>query len=240
MSDRDPFDEPEEGGPPPLPTTCGLATASLVLGVLGITCFSIFAGIPALITGIRAQGKIRRSRGALTGGGLATGGIALGAISCILLPVAAGFLVPTLMRGRGEAYKIQCASNLLHLFPRAISYSSRKGEGYFPHSPAGSIASLQTMLDADPEGMSPRMFLCPDGDELPAQQAADGRFRLSEETCSYEMTPRKIRNTDAHRILLFDKAPRHRGGRNVLFSDGSMRWVAEPEFQRLLAEARGP
>ena len=148
MSDRDPLDEPEEGGPPPLPTTCGLATASLVLGVLGITCFSILAGIPALITGILALGKIRRSRGALTGGGLATGGIALGAISFILLPVLAGFLVPTLMRGRGVVDEMRCAGNLRQLFQPALTYSEGRGKGYFPHSPDGSTASLQAMLDA--------------------------------------------------------------------------------------------
>ena len=123
----------------------------------------------------------------------------------------------------------------------AMQYSDKKGTRSFPYSPKGSIASLQEMIDFDSEGLPPKLFVCPEGEETPTDlQEGGGGFRLSEETCSYEMTPRKIRNTDAHRILLFDKAPRHRGGRNVLFSDGSMRWVAEPEFQRLLAEARGP
>jgi hypothetical protein len=40
--------------PPLIPTskTCGLAIASLVLGILSLTCFGFLTGIPALITGI--------------------------------------------------------------------------------------------------------------------------------------------------------------------------------------------
>jgi prepilin-type processing-associated H-X9-DG protein len=37
-----------------------------------------------------------------------------------------------------------------------------------------------------------------------------------------------------------DKAGYHRGGRNVLFNDGSVKWVREEVFQREIAPLLGP
>src|SRR5438552_417055 len=54
------------------------AVASLVLGILSLTCFGIFAGIPALVLGSLARRDIDRSQGRLSGRGLAAGGIVTG------------------------------------------------------------------------------------------------------------------------------------------------------------------
>lgn len=67
------------------PKTDGLATASLILGVLSFLCLSVFAGIPAIICGHISRGKIARSGGTLTGGGLALTGAILGYLSVIIL-----------------------------------------------------------------------------------------------------------------------------------------------------------
>jgi len=64
--------------------TDGKATASLVLGILSIMCFSVLAGIPAIILGVLARKDIARSGGALQGGGLAIGGMILGAFSVLI------------------------------------------------------------------------------------------------------------------------------------------------------------
>src|SRR5262245_44912681 len=61
--------------------TEGKATASLILGILSLTCFSIFAGIPAVICGHKAQSNIRKSAGRLGGQGMATAGLVMGYIS---------------------------------------------------------------------------------------------------------------------------------------------------------------
>jgi prepilin-type processing-associated H-X9-DG protein len=37
------------------------------------------------------------------------------------------------------------------------------------------------------------------------------------------------------RLFLYDREPRHLGGRNVLFADGTVTWLDEPEFQKRLA-----
>ncbi|MHC4553411.1 MAG: DUF4190 domain-containing protein, partial [Planctomycetota bacterium] len=57
------------------PQTCGLAIASLVMGILSIFCNVILA-IPAIICGIIALVKISKSQGQLKGNGFAIAGIA--------------------------------------------------------------------------------------------------------------------------------------------------------------------
>src|SRR5262249_3904351 len=65
--------------PPTRPMeTNGLATASLVCGILGL--FTCLLGIPAIIFGVIAKKQIRRSHGMETGRGMATAGIVLGSI----------------------------------------------------------------------------------------------------------------------------------------------------------------
>jgi hypothetical protein len=152
--------------------------------------------------------------------------------------VAAGFLVPALMRGRGEAYKLQCANNLKQLFLAGIEQADTSGTKTFPFSPEGSLASLQMLVDSDPAGLSPQLFVCPEGHETPAVRGPDGSYMLTEETCSYEIVARRMRNTVADQILIYDKRPHHRlgrgSGRSVVFTDGSVRFLLEEEFQQLL------
>jgi len=82
---------PAQGAP-----TSGLATASMVLGILGITVLGILCGIPAIILGVIARGQIKKSKGALGGGRKATAGIVLGIISIFLtMLIIAGYFVLT-------------------------------------------------------------------------------------------------------------------------------------------------
>jgi type II secretory pathway pseudopilin PulG len=77
----------------PLPVkACSKAIVSLILGILGLTCLGIFAGVPALILGILAMKEIRRSGGVLSGAGLAIAGIVLG-ICSLLIAVFMVFLI---------------------------------------------------------------------------------------------------------------------------------------------------
>ena len=149
----------------------------------------------------------------------------------------AGFLVPTLVSGRGQAYSMQCANNLKQLFTPAMMYTDKSGTRAFPYSPDGSLASLQLLIDSDPEAFSPKLFVCPESGRSPPE-VRDGRIVLTEETCSYDMVPWKVKNTAVNAILIYDKTPCHRGGRNVLYADGSVRWMAESEFQELLPSQR--
>ena len=71
----------------PAQPTSGMAIASLLFGILGLTLFPVFGGIIALITGYMARNQIQQSGGTMGGQGLATAGIVLGWISIGLLVV---------------------------------------------------------------------------------------------------------------------------------------------------------
>ena len=76
--------------------TSASAIWSLVLGILSLVCFGLFAGIPAVICGHAARSKVRQSQGALTGEGMALAGLILGYVGTILtsISIIAAILVP--------------------------------------------------------------------------------------------------------------------------------------------------
>jgi hypothetical protein len=79
-----PFPPPPQhpGTPPPTEQT---ATAALILGVLSLVCMGPLTGIPAIICGHVARGRIARSGGTIGGNGLAVAGMVMGYASIILL-----------------------------------------------------------------------------------------------------------------------------------------------------------
>jgi len=150
--------------------------------------------------------------------------------------MVAGFLVPTLLKGREAAYDVQCMNNLKTLYGYAIPYSDKSGKGAFPYSPEGPLAALQALIDSDPE-IGPDAFVCTQGGEA-KPRLEDGKVVLTDETCSYELVPWKLKNTAAEAILFYDKTPCHHGKRNVLFVDGSVQALEENEFQSRLEKDR--
>jgi hypothetical protein len=66
------------------PQTSGMATASLIFGLLSYVIFPILGAIVAVICGHAAKSQIRNSNGTITGDGLATAGLILGYIQLIL------------------------------------------------------------------------------------------------------------------------------------------------------------
>jgi competence protein ComGC len=108
--------------PPPVPTaparpnTPALAIWSLVLGILGLTCFWLFTAIPAVICGHLAYARIKRSAGALSGDGLALGGMITGylsiALSIFVIPMLAAIAIPNFVKAREVAQKNACINNL--------------------------------------------------------------------------------------------------------------------------------
>jgi hypothetical protein len=81
---------PPGGYPPPAPGGYGGAPQqnkkalwSMILGIVGLICCGIFAGIPALILATLAKGEIRASGGTQTGQGMATAGFWMGIVSIV-------------------------------------------------------------------------------------------------------------------------------------------------------------
>jgi competence protein ComGC len=76
---------------------------------------SIFAGIPAVICGHLASGRIKRSGGLLDGQGLALAGLITGYISIALFPLMLAIAVPNFVKAREVAQKNTCLNNLRQL-----------------------------------------------------------------------------------------------------------------------------
>lgn len=96
--------------------TDGKATASMILGVLSITCFWILAGIPAIILGHLAKSSIAKSMGRLKGDGMATAGLVMGYLSTVVglpaLLIIASIAIPSLLRSRMAANASGAASTI--------------------------------------------------------------------------------------------------------------------------------
>jgi hypothetical protein len=76
------------------PQTNQKAMWSMILGIVGLVCCGLFAGIPALILGNLAKKEISASGGAQTGAGMATAGVILGIIA-IVWSIVSGILFAT-------------------------------------------------------------------------------------------------------------------------------------------------
>ena len=107
--------------PPALPVQppaqrCGLALASLILGIAGIAlCLGPLAGIPAVICGHIAQSRIGKSGGSLSGGGLAIAGLITGYISIAMIAftgLLAAIAIPNFVKARQVSQQNACLMNL--------------------------------------------------------------------------------------------------------------------------------
>jgi hypothetical protein len=92
---------------PRAPANDTRAIASIVLGVLSMTCLGFFAGIPAIVIGAMSRREIDRSQGALCGRGLAAGGIVTGlfgtGMSLVVLMALASGLLPSSSDSKAES-----------------------------------------------------------------------------------------------------------------------------------------
>lgn len=109
---------PPSGIPPipPQPKTSALAVWSLVLGILSLMCFTIFAGIPGVICGHKALSKIKKSDGSLSGKGLAIAGLITGylgiAWAVFIIPLMLAIAIPNFVKARNVAIENACINNL--------------------------------------------------------------------------------------------------------------------------------
>jgi competence protein ComGC len=104
---------------PQSPKSSPLAIWSLVLGILSLTLCSLFAGIPAVICGHMASGRIKRSGGLLTGQGLALAGLITGYVSVglalLVVPMLMAIAIPNFVKARQTAQKQMCINHLREL-----------------------------------------------------------------------------------------------------------------------------
>ncbi|MBI4600544.1 MAG: prepilin-type N-terminal cleavage/methylation domain-containing protein [Planctomycetes bacterium] len=164
-----------------------------------------------------------------------------------IISIIAGFLVPTLLRGRGEAFKAQCTNNLKQIYTLALGYSqSSKGNNAFPIGEGReprAHESLNKLVEREFEALKPNLFVCPEGEASPAEVDPDTKkYVLDETNLSYAWVKRRMKNTTANKSLSSDKYiaefedadaethDGHRQGMEVLMTDGSISFVEEPDL----------
>jgi hypothetical protein len=115
-----------------------MAITSLVLGIVSFFCW-LFTGLPAVVLGIIALGRIKRSRGQLTGDGLAIAGIVTGAVSSLMvLPIMIALLLPAVQAAREAARRNQSIYNMKTILLAQHNY--KDSHGGFP-APGGDVGA---------------------------------------------------------------------------------------------------
>jgi type II secretory pathway pseudopilin PulG len=128
--------------------TDGKAIASLVLGILSLTLFWIFAGVPAVILGHISRSQIRKSMGRLAGDGMALAGLIMGYISIALLPfvlIFAAIAIPNLLRARLAANEASALGGIRTVSTALITYGANKGQ--YPPTLAELTSDTRVQLD---------------------------------------------------------------------------------------------
>jgi type IV pilus assembly protein PilA len=113
----------------------GGAIASLVLGIMSMTLFSIFAGIPAIILGHISRSRIARSMGRLKGEGMALAGLIMGYISLVAIPfilIIAAIAIPNLLRSRIAANESSAVGSIRTIVTVADTYQAMYPQAGYP------------------------------------------------------------------------------------------------------------
>jgi len=201
--------------PPPAPVRTGLATAALVLGILAIPttviCVGPLLGLLAVILGIIAV--VRAGSQPQLHGGMARGvtGIALGALSIVLFPLALSVLLPSVARARQLAFRAVSAANLRGIGQAVYIYADRNAGAPPP--------DLHTFIGEDL--CVPDQLISPSSGHVPP--ACDYFYVYYAVLPDYKQEP--------DWILAYSDPAHHAGeGGNILYIDGRVEFVLEPDF----------
>ena len=139
------------GVPPP---TSGLATASLVCGILSVTLIPCVSAIAAVICGHMAQAQIKKAAGTVGGSGMALAGLIMGYASFALIPIIAilaGIALPVFSEVQIRGLETKALSNGKQIATACKIYAM-DNKGNFP-------PTLEALV---PDYISERsVFICP-------------------------------------------------------------------------------
>lgn len=192
-----PPQHPVAAGPPP--PTAGLATASLVCGILSVTVLPCFASIAAVICGHMAQAQIKKAAGSIGGSGLALAGLILGYGGVVLIvpimAILAGIALPVFSEVKTRGIETKALANARQIAVTCKLYAV-DNKGNFP-------PTLDALV---PDYISDRsVFICPFD---------------SSEPLGYTVYPGK--DTDpATNVLVVSKSMSKRKRRVVVHVDGT-------------------
>jgi type II secretory pathway pseudopilin PulG len=125
------------------PLSCGLATASLILGISSF--IFIITAIPAIVCGHIARSKIKKSQGQLQGSGLAlagliTGYVGLGAI--LMIALLAALSAPMIMKQHKKAHQAQAISNAKQISLALFEFNDEYGS--YPNAETAKLVAQTT------------------------------------------------------------------------------------------------
>ena len=146
--------------PPPVPQskTSALAVWSLVLGILSLTCFSIFAAIPGVICGHKAIWGIEKSGGGLSGKGLAIAGLITGyigiAFAVFFIPMMMAIAIPNFVKAREVSMHNACINNMREIQTAKNQWALQKDK---------TAGDVPTADDLTPYLQDGRFPVCPAG-----------------------------------------------------------------------------
>jgi hypothetical protein len=190
------------GQPPPVSPavprkTSGLAIASLVLGILGLTCIlPIIGPILALVFGIVALNRISKSGETIKGHGQAIAGLVLGGVGLVVVPIIVAMLLPALGTAREPTRQVVCFSNVKQIGIAWAMYADQHN-GKLPQD----FDDLKGIIT------STKVFICP---------SARDQSRYS-----YEFTGlTNVWGVSSNVVILREIEANHRGRRVLLYNDG--------------------
>ena len=166
-------------------------------------------------------------------------GVAFGGLS--LLAMVASLILPTLLRGRDEAWKIQCTNNLKQIYITGVAYAGKKDEFPRDKSVDEPLAhdSLNILLRSlQGRSLGPELFKCPAGEANIATEDKDGKFTLDAGTLDYAWALKKTSHT--HTVPLAACA-HHEGILVVLFTDSHIEFweLDDPEVEDKIDKRTG-
>ncbi|MFA4944627.1 MAG: DUF4190 domain-containing protein [Lentisphaeria bacterium] len=217
--------------PPPVQAKCGLAIASMVLGLLGVLSCVLgpLFGIPAVVCGHLAMGKIRQSNGTLGGGGLATTGLITGYIGIAMLliaPILAGLMLPAIGGARERARRINCVANLSQIGKACKMYSMDYRDNL---PPSFAVLAQEKYLEA------PKVFVCPSTNNVMATDSESFADKQCE-SYLYFGAGQTEDSMDSATVLAADRDGNHRNFSIVLFGDGHVQGFTGPNLETIVRQ----
>ncbi|MFZ2653722.1 MAG: DUF4190 domain-containing protein [Victivallales bacterium] len=189
-----------------------LAITSLTLGILSLTCGGPFLGIPAIVLGMIAMGRIKKGTG--SGKSLAISGIATGSMGTVVIGIAliVGILLAIINPSRENARRVSCIRNLKEIALAVRMYSQEYNE-QFPHK---SGAEGLEMLRSGGYLENTKMYTCPSTKTVPAREGE----KLTEDNVDYVYVGGYNESVSPDTAIAYDKPNNHTMYGNIAFADG--------------------
>jgi prepilin-type processing-associated H-X9-DG protein len=198
-----------------------------------LLCIPFAPGIASIACG--AMGMRRARDPAVTGKGLAIAGLVLGVLNVLgwgaYFALIFAVMAPSLGRARETANRVKCASNLRQIGIAILLYAN-ENHGHYPDSVD------QLLLTQD---ITSPVFVCPSSKDAAATGATTQAVATNLHTgghLSYVYLGKGMTNdAAATTVVAYEPLSNHsNAGCNVLFGDGSVRFIAQPQAGQLIKQ----